>query len=137
MDMKKLTYQEFCEQYTRLPLQEEIDTFQKFHPTIDFMEEVDKVRASAYKEYLKIFEDGNAVVWTKPDCPFCVKAKDLLKQKGIEFEERVVGEHWTRDQLLEAAPNAKTVPQIWLEGKYIGTYDQLNEYLEQQTTKET
>jgi glutaredoxin 3 len=52
-------------------------------------------------------------------------AKTLLKNKGIEFEERMIGVNWTREQLLESIPQARTVPQIILNGEYIGGYDQL------------
>jgi glutaredoxin 3 len=52
-------------------------------------------------------------------------AKTLLKNKGIVFEERMIGVEWTREQLLESIPQARTVPQIILNGEYIGGYDQL------------
>jgi glutaredoxin 3 len=52
-------------------------------------------------------------------------AKTLLKNKGIVFEERMIGVNWTREQLLESIPQARTVPQIILNGEYIGGYDQL------------
>ena len=68
------------------------------------------------------------IVWTKPSCPFCDMAKKLVKQKGMEYEERNIGEGWTREQLLEAVPNAKTVPQIFLNDKYIGTYENLKSH---------
>ena len=67
-------------------------------------------------------------VWTKPGCPFCDMAKTLLNQKGIEFEERNIGNGWTREQLLEAIPTAKTVPQVFLDDQYIGTYQHLKEH---------
>jgi len=69
-----------------------------------------------------------AVVWSKPDCPYCVIAKKLLETKGYEVEERRVGFGWNREQLLEAVPNARTVPQIFLDGKYIGGSDDLKKY---------
>ena len=47
-------------------------------------------------------------------------AKTLLKQKGIEYEERNLAKDWDVQQLLEAVPNARTVPQIFLDDKYIG-----------------
>lgn len=72
----------------------------------------------------------DTVVWTKPKCPFCVKAKDLLTKSGIKFEERIVGGGWTREQLLESVPDAKTVPQIFLYGEHVGGYDQLLAYYE-------
>ena len=71
------------------------------------------------------------VVWTKENCPYCVKAKHMLKTKGIKFEERNLSNgEWTREQLLEAAPNARTVPQIWMQGHYVGGADQLEQYFE-------
>lgn len=66
-----------------------------------------------------------ATIWTKPGCPFCDMAKTLLEQKGIEYEERNLSNGWTRRQLLEAVPTAKTVPQIFIDGEYIGTYEHL------------
>jgi glutaredoxin 3 len=73
----------------------------------------------------------NTIIWTKTDCPYCHVAKDMLASKNIEFEERIIGEGWTRDQLLESAPDAKTVPQIWLRGEYIGGCDDLEQYYEE------
>ena len=70
-----------------------------------------------------------AVIWTKTVCPYCVNAKNLLKMKGIEYEERNIQEGtWTREQLLEAVPGARTVPQVFIDGELIGTYEHLKEY---------
>jgi glutaredoxin len=71
-----------------------------------------------------------AIVWSKNQCPFCDQAKGLLKLKGIEFEERNVSTDWTREQLLEAVPTARTVPQIFLEDKLIGGFTELKQYFE-------
>lgn len=72
-----------------------------------------------------------AIVWSKPMCPYCDMAKSLLKQKEIEYEERKIGEGWTKEQLLEAVPGVRSVPQILLDDKLIGGYDQLKEYFKQ------
>lgn len=69
-----------------------------------------------------------ALVWSKDMCPYCDRAKALLKQKGIEFEERKIGSGWTREQLLESVPTARTVPQIFLDDKHIGGHDDLVKY---------
>jgi len=66
-----------------------------------------------------------AVVWSKDMCPYCEQAKMLLKNKGYEIEERKIGGGYTREQLVEAVPTAKTVPQIFLDEQYIGGYDNL------------
>lgn len=66
-----------------------------------------------------------ALVWSKDSCPYCDRAKALLKQKGIEIEERKIGSGWTKEQLLESVPTARTVPQIFLDGEHVGGYDDL------------
>lgn len=66
-----------------------------------------------------------AIVWSKDNCPYCVSAKTLLKQKGIEFEERKIGDGYTKEDLLEAVPNAMTVPQIFLDGELVGGFTEL------------
>ena len=77
-------------------------------------------------------ESTKTIVWSKVTCPFCDMAKTLLKNKGIAFEERMIGVDWTREQLLEAIPQARTVPQIILNGEYIGGYDQLKAHYNKQ-----
>lgn len=72
-----------------------------------------------------------AVVWSKYDCPFCDQAKALLTQRGIAFEERRIGDGYTRDDLLEAVPGARTVPQIFLNNKLIGGFTELRKYIEE------
>jgi glutaredoxin len=71
-----------------------------------------------------------AVVWSKDSCPFCVQAKALLKQKGIELEERNINKDWTKEQLLEAVPNARTLPQIFLDDKLVGGFTELRKHLQ-------
>ena len=72
-----------------------------------------------------------AIVWTNLGCHFCEMAKTLLKQKGIEYEERNLAKDWKIQDLLEVVPNARTVPQIFIDDKYIGSYDKLVEYFNQ------
>jgi len=66
-----------------------------------------------------------AIVWSKDSCPYCVQAKNLLAQKNIEFEERKIGDGWTKEQLLEAVPDARSVPQIFLDGEHVGGFTEL------------
>jgi len=71
-----------------------------------------------------------AIVWSKTPCPFCENAKALLTHKGIEFEVRDITEGtWTKEQLLEAVPNARTVPQVFLDDELIGGYTELVAHL--------
>jgi glutaredoxin len=71
-----------------------------------------------------------AIVWSKDACPFCVQAKALLESRGIEFEERNVNKDWTREQLLEVVPNARTLPQIFLDEAHIGGFTELRKHLQ-------
>ncbi len=71
-----------------------------------------------------------AIVWSKYHCPYCDQAKALLKSRNIEFEERKIGDGYTREELLEAVPDARTVPQIFLDGKLIGGFTELQRYVQ-------
>lgn len=72
---------------------------------------------------------NNVILWSKYHCPYCDQAKALLKQRGIPFEERKIGDGWTKEELLESLPSARTVPQIVINGNNIGGFSELKEYL--------
>ena len=74
-----------------------------------------------------------AVVWSKYHCPYCDQAKALLDLHGIAYEERRIGDGFTREDLLESVPTAKTVPQIFLDGQLIGGFTELKQHLLGQT----
>jgi glutaredoxin 3 len=65
------------------------------------------------------------VIWSKNGCTYCEKAKALLESKEIAYEERNINTSWTKEQLLEAVPNARTVPQIFIDDELIGGFDDL------------
>ena len=71
-----------------------------------------------------------AVVWSKDNCPYCDQAKGLLKMKGIEFEEKKIGHGYTTEQLLEAVPGARTVPQIFIDDTLVGGFTELKTHLQ-------
>lgn len=65
-------------------------------------------------------------IYTKFACPFCVRAKRLLTQKGAEFTEHDITMGGTRrDEMLARAPNAMTVPQIFIGDVHVGGSDDL------------
>lgn len=70
-----------------------------------------------------------AIIWSKYECPYCEKAKSLLKLRGIEFEERKIGDGWSKEELLKEVPTARSVPQVILDGKLIGGYKELEVHL--------
>ena len=74
-----------------------------------------------------------AIVWTKNACPYCVQAKALLEQQGIDYEEKKIGVDHTREQLLEAVPTARSVPQIFLDNQHIGGFTELTQHLLKKT----
>jgi len=72
-----------------------------------------------------------AIIYSKYHCPYCDRAKSLLSMKGIVYEERKIGDGYTKEELLEAVPNARTVPQIFIDDKLIGGYTELENYFKE------
>lgn len=72
----------------------------------------------------------SVIVYSKDNCPYCVRAKMLLDNYSIKYEEKKIGVDVTREELLEACPNARTAPQIVINGTPIGGYEQLSKYIE-------
>ncbi|MDH5259110.1 MAG: glutathione peroxidase [Gammaproteobacteria bacterium] len=64
---------------------------------------------------------------TKPGCPFCAEAKEILKAKGMAFEEISVG-HDANLRSVRAITGQETVPQVFIDGKHIGGAEALREY---------
>jgi glutaredoxin len=75
-----------------------------------------------------------AIVWTRDRCDYCDMAKKELKLRGYEIEERNIWGDWHKNDLLEVAPEAKTVPQIFIRNKHIGGYNDLMQYFEETTS---
>lgn len=75
-----------------------------------------------------------AVIYSKPNCPACVMAKNLMKSRGVAFEEKTLGVDCTRED-IEAAVGGPVhaVPQIFVDGNYIGTYRELDVFFRRLT----
>jgi glutaredoxin 3 len=71
------------------------------------------------------------IIWSKYNCPYCDQAKALLKDRRIPFEERKIGDGYTKEELLEALPNARSVPQIVINGASIGGFTELKKYIDE------
>ena len=86
--------------------------------------------ADTMLEYINpnAIKPSSVAIITKPGCPFCVKAKGLLKEKSISFEEIILGKDATSVSVKAISGNA-TVPQIFFDGVNIGGSDDLEEYL--------
>ena len=72
----------------------------------------------------------SVVVYTKDLCGYCDAAKNLLRKMNVRFNEAKIGTDITREELLEIAPHARTAPQIVINNKVVGGYDDLVEYIE-------
>lgn len=64
---------------------------------------------------------------TKVGCPFCARAKEMLKEQGLDYEEITLGKEVTT-RTLRAMANATTVPQVFIDGKLVGGSEELEEY---------
>lgn len=71
-------------------------------------------------------------IYGKSTCPYCDKAKALCESKGLTYEYKSLGTDLDLDELLELFPNAKTVPQIMIDGKSVGGYHELEKYINAQ-----
>jgi len=71
---------------------------------------------------------SSVTIITKPGCSFCAKAKQLLNDKGIAFEEIVLGKDATSVSVKAISGNS-TVPQVFFDGENIGGSDDLQQYL--------
>ena len=69
-------------------------------------------------------------IYGKPACPFCDKAKAFCEMNGFAYEYKSLGTDYTKEELLENFPGARTVPQIRINGTVIGGFDKLGPYLE-------
>lgn len=73
--------------------------------------------------------NSKAVVWSQENCLACTQAKSLLEIKGIPYEIKMLGENATKQELLEAVPNARSVPQIFINGEYVGGLPELRKVI--------
>jgi glutaredoxin 3 len=65
-------------------------------------------------------------IYTTPICPYCLRAKRLLQQKGAAFTEIDVSGDWAaREALVERSGGRQTVPQIWIGSRHVGGCDDL------------
>lgn len=67
-------------------------------------------------------------IYTTRYCPYCTRAKALLKRKGVEFKEIDLAGNWElRDEMIQRANGRTTVPQIFIGKVHVGGCDDLHE----------
>ena len=69
----------------------------------------------------------NVLIYSKPNCPFCIKAKDWFTSRGFTYTENVLYDEEQMLGMFQKIPGARSVPQIFIDDKLIGTYDDLME----------
>ena len=70
----------------------------------------------------------SVVIYGKSGCVHCDDAKDLTEKNGLQFEWKDVTVGNTKNELLLLVPDAKTVPQIFVNGKHVGGFTEYKEY---------
>jgi glutaredoxin 3 len=69
---------------------------------------------------------ANIIIYSTQVCPYCVRAKELLKGKGVNYTEiDVSSDDNLRLQMMQKAGGRRTVPQIFINDEHIGGFDDL------------
>lgn len=71
---------------------------------------------------------SSVTVMSRKGCPFCAKAKKMLTEAGMEYEELIMGRDYT-DRSLRAMVGSSSVPQIFIDGDHVGGSSDLEEWL--------
>lgn len=69
---------------------------------------------------------ADVVMYTTPWCPYCIRARGLLKSKGVVFTDINVAGQPTLRQEMEDRSGRQTVPQIWIGSLHVGGCDELH-----------
>jgi glutaredoxin len=80
----------------------------------------------------------SAQVWSQTNCPACTEAKRLLEARGVRIEECMLGVNgYTKKDLIDKVPHARSVPQIFVDGEYVGGLQELKRKLADDNNKNT
>ena len=70
----------------------------------------------------------NIEIYTWQSCPFCIRAKALLKKKGVEFTEYSIdGDEQARSEMSQRANGKRSLPQIFIDDAHIGGCDDIHD----------
>jgi glutaredoxin 3 len=70
-----------------------------------------------------------ATVWSQPNCPACDQAKALLDARGIAYEVKTLNVDITKEEFFARLPDARSVPQIFINNEHIGGLAELTSIL--------
>ncbi len=66
-------------------------------------------------------------IYTWSWCPFCIRAKSLLKQKGVDFTEYCIdGDEQARAKMAQRANGRRSLPQIFIDDQHVGGCDDIH-----------
>ena len=69
---------------------------------------------------------AEVTIYTKPYCPYCIRAVSLLEKKGVEFQEiEAAFDPEKRQEMVQRATGRSTFPQIFIGGQHIGGCDDM------------
>jgi glutaredoxin 3 len=66
------------------------------------------------------------IIYSTGYCPYCVRAKDLIKKKGFSYTEINAEDDTVRAEMIVKAGGRRTVPQIFINGTHIGGFDDMH-----------
>lgn len=69
---------------------------------------------------------ADVTIYSTTYCPYCVRAKELLKRKGQAFQEINAEDDAVREEMIQKAGGRRTVPQIFINGQHVGGFDDLH-----------
>lgn len=64
-------------------------------------------------------------VFSGPECAYCRQAKALLDEKGVDYKELDISNVNHRDELVRRLPRSRSIPQIFVDGEHIGSFEDL------------
>ena len=70
-------------------------------------------------------------IWGKDACPSCKSARQFCRGRNLDFDYKILGTDFTREQVFEEFPNARTFPQIKVNGEAVGGYEAFVKYVEE------
>lgn len=70
-------------------------------------------------------------IWGKPSCPHCEQAKKFCETNNLGYIYKQLDVDFTREEVFENFPGARTFPQIIVNGSKIGGWDKLRSYIEE------
>ena len=70
-------------------------------------------------------------IYGKSACSYCLRAQNLAKRYGLEYEYKNVDYEQYYNEMISLKEDVRTVPQIWWHGKYVGGYEDFTRTIEE------